>query len=133
MKGNPVNRSLYFALAILFGLTACSSERVSYFPSYKLKVVQGNELNAKAVTALQKGMTKDQIQLLLGTPLLHDPFHTDRWDYIFYTARNGVINDSQRTLTLYFQNNQLIRAEGNAMDYAIQQIKANQNTAIKTN
>lgn len=120
-----MNKTLCFAIAALLGLAACSSERVSNFPSYKLKVIQGNELDARAVVSLQPGMSRDQVQLLLGTPLLRDPFHRDRWDYTFNIARNGVIAD-QRTLTLHFSNNQLVRAEGNAIEYAVQQLQAAQ-------
>ena len=47
-------------------------------------------------------MTRDQVQLLLGTPLLRDAFHADRWDYTFNTSRNGIIKE-QSNLTLYFE------------------------------
>lgn len=118
-----MNKTLCLALAALLGLAACSAERVSLFPSYKLQVVQGNELDPRAVVSLQPGMSRDQVQLLLGTPLLRDPFHADRWDYTFNIARNGVVEDL-RVLTVYFDNDQLVRAEGNAIEHAIQQLEA---------
>ncbi|HFC8518464.1 outer membrane protein assembly factor BamE [Neisseria weaveri] len=118
-----MNKSLYFALAALLGLSACTAERVSYFPSYKLKVIQGNQLDARAVVSLQPGMSRDQVQLLVGTPLLRDPFHADRWDYTYNTSRNGII-DEQRTMTLYFKDDALVKAEGSAIEYAVEQIKA---------
>jgi lipoprotein, smpA/omlA family len=127
-KGKPVNKTLYLALAALLGLAACSAERVSLFPSYKLKVVQGNELDPRAVVSLQPGMTRDQVILLLGTPLLRDPFHADRWDYTFNTSRNGVIKE-QVDLTLYFENGLLARAEGNAVQKAIEAVQAEQKSA----
>nr|WP_289623073.1 outer membrane protein assembly factor BamE [Neisseria montereyensis] len=117
-------------MAALLGLAACSAERVSNFPSYKLKVIQGNELDARAVASLQPGMSRDQVQLLLGTPLLRDPFHNDRWDYTYNTSRNGIVSE-QRTLTLYFNNDQLVRAEGDAIQYAIQQLEAEQAAAAQ--
>lgn len=104
-------------------MAGCSAERVSNFPSYKLTVIQGNELDPRAVVSLQPGMSRDQVQLLLGTPLLRDPFHADRWDYTFNIARNGVVEDL-RVLTVYFDNDQLVRAEGNAIEHAIQQLEA---------
>ncbi len=125
-----MNKPLCLALAALLGLAACSAERVSNFPSYKLQVVQGNQLDARAVASLQPGMSRDQVQLLLGTPLLRDPFHADRWDYTYNIARNGVIED-QRTLTLFFAGDQLARAEGNAIEYAIQQLQAEQADAVR--
>ena len=116
-----MNKPLLLALAGLFA--GCSAERVSNFPSYKLTVIQGNELDPRAVVSLQPGMSRDQVQLLLGTPLLRDPFHADRWDYTFNIARNGVVEDL-RVLTVYFDNDQLVRAEGNAIEHAIQQLEA---------
>lgn len=105
-------------VAVVLSLSACSVERMSNFPSYKLKVVQGNELDAQAVAHLQAGMSREQVQMLLGTPLLQDPFHRDRWDYIFVVARNGVL-EGRKSLTLYFdQNGQLVRAEGDALEHA---------------
>ena len=123
-----MNKTLYLALAALLGLAACSAERVSLFPSYKLKVVQGNELDPRAVVSLQPGMTRDQVILLLGTPLLRDPFHADRWDYTFNTRLNGVIKE-QVDLTLYFENGLLARAEGNAVQKAIEAVQAEQKSA----
>lgn len=118
-----MNKPLLLALAGLFAVAGCSAERVSNFPSYKLTVIQGNELDPRAVVSLQPGMSRDQVQLLLGTPLLRDPFHANRWDYTFNIARNGVVEDL-RVLTVYFDNDQLVRAEGNAIEHAIQQLEA---------
>ena len=125
-----MNKTLCLALAALLGLAACSAERVSLFPSYKLQVVQGNELDPRAVVSLQPGMSRDQVQLLLGTPLLQDAFHADRWDYTFNTSRNGVIKD-QSNLTLYFQNNALVKAEGNAIQKSIEALQAEQKAAAE--
>ncbi|MRN37861.1 outer membrane protein assembly factor BamE [Neisseria sp. N95_16] len=125
-----MNKTLCLALAALLGLAACSAERVSLFPSYKLQVVQGNELDPRAVVSLQPGMSRDQVQLLLGTPLLQDAFHADRWDYTFNTSRNGVIKD-QSNLTLHFQNNALVKAEGNAIQKSIEALQAEQKAAAE--
>ena len=118
-----MNKPLLLALAGLFAVAGCSAERVSNFPSYKLTVIQGNELDPRAVVSLQPGMSRDQVQLLLGTPLLRDPFHADRWDYSFNISRNGVVEDL-RVLTVYFDNDRLVRAVGNAIEHAIQQLEA---------
>ena len=83
---------------------------------------------SRAVVSLQPGMTRDQVILLLGTPLLRDPFHADRWDYTFNTSRNGVIKE-QVDLTLYFENGLLARAEGNAVQKAIEAVQAEQKSA----
>lgn len=122
-----MNKTLILALSALLGLVACSAERVSLFPSYKLKIIQGNELEPRAVAALRPGMTKDQVLLLLGSPILRDAFHTDRWDYTFNTSRNGIIKE-RSNLTVYFENGVLVRAEGDALQNAAEALKDRQNT-----
>lgn len=126
-----MNKTLCLALAALIGLSACSAERVSLFPSYKLKVIQGNELDPRAVVSLQAGMSRDQVQLLLGTPLLRDAFHSDRWDYTFNTSRNGIIKD-RSNLTVYFENDVLVRVEGDAIQKSIETLQAEQRAAQTT-
>ena len=124
-KVSSVNRLPILLAAAVIGLSACSVERISNFPSYKLKVIQGNQLDARAVSSLQQGMSRDQVQLLLGTPLLRDPFHSDRWDYTYEISRNGVVNQAEtRNLTFWFENDRLVKAEGNALEYARQQQSA---------
>lgn len=122
-----MNKTLILALSALLGLAACSAERVSLFPSYKLKIIQGNELEPRAVAALRPGMTKDQVLLLLGSPLLRDAFHTDRWDYTFNTSRNGIIKE-RSNLTVYFENGVLVRTEGDVLQNAAEALKDRQNT-----
>ena len=124
-KVSSVNRLPILLAAAVIGLSACSAERISNFPSYKLKVIQGNQLDARAVSSLQQGMRRDQVQLLLGTPLLRDPFHSDRWDYTYEISRNGVVNQAEtRNLIIWFENDRLVKAEGNALEYARQQQSA---------
>lgn len=122
-----MNKTLILALSALLGLAACSAERASLFPSYKLKIIQGNEIDPRAAAALRLGMTKDQVLLLLGSPLLRDAFHTDRWDYTFNTSRNGIIKE-RSNLTVYFENGVLVRTEGDALQNAAEALKDRQNT-----
>ncbi|HEZ4672867.1 TPA: outer membrane protein assembly factor BamE [Neisseria meningitidis] len=122
-----MNKTLILALSALLGLAACSAERASLFPSYKLKVIQGNEIDPRAAAALRLGMTKDQVLLLLGSPLLRNAFHTDRWDYTFNTSRNGIIKE-RSNLTVYFENGVLVRTEGDALQNAAEALKDRQNT-----
>lgn len=121
-----MNKTLILTLSALLGLAACSAERASLFPSYKLKVIQGNEIDPRAAAALRPGMTKDQVLLLLGSPILRDAFHTDRWDYTFNTSRNGIIKE-RSNLTVYFENGVLVRAEGDALQNAAEALHAKQN------
>ena len=126
MRCNVKKTAILLAAAAL-ALSACSAERVSNFPSYKLQVIQGNQLDPRAVVSLQPGMSRDQVQLLLGTPLLRDPFHANRWDYTYEVSRNGVVESKEsRYLTLWFENDRLARAEGNAIEYAVEEMQRRQ-------
>ena len=74
--------------------------------AYKVDVQQGHTLEAEQVAKLETGMTREQVAFLLGTPVLHDPFHPDRWDYVF-SFKPGGGELRSRHLTLYFQGNTL--------------------------
>jgi outer membrane protein assembly factor BamE len=78
---------------------------------YKMTVQQGNILTEEMVDQLQPGMTKRQVQYVLGTPPLTNFFHTDRWDYL-YTIRRGHQDMEQKKLTLFFEGDALARIEG---------------------
>ena len=101
-----------FLLAVLpvLILAGCSSERISHFPSYKLTVPQGNEVDEQALSRLSQGMTRAQVQMLLGTPLLQDPFHQNRWDYPYLVSHNGIVQE-RSTVSLYFDGDILQRVE----------------------
>jgi adenine specific DNA methylase Mod len=63
------------------------------------------------VDELKPGMTKNQVQFLLGTPLLSDPFHADRWDYV-YRFKPAYKPAEQRHISLFFKGDLLSRVEG---------------------
>jgi outer membrane protein assembly factor BamE len=100
-------RTLGFAMLAL-PLAAC---HLVYTPN----VQQGNLFNKtvdqKAVDQLKPGLTKEQVLSLLGTPSVASPFDHDRWDYVStYSHRGGPIQ--KHALSLYFDNNTLVRTEG---------------------
>lgn len=78
---------------------------------YKMTVQQGNIVTEEMVDRLEPGMTKRQVRYLLGTPLLADMFHSDRWDYT-YTIRRGHQAMETKRLTLYFTEDALVRVGG---------------------
>lgn len=102
-------------VAILL-LGACVPRVVEKMPYYKLPVIQGIPFDAEAVTSLKTGMSREQVQLLLGAPILQPSFRNDRWDYIYQIARGGKIKE-QHSLNIYFQDNTVSRIEGDALDY----------------
>jgi len=86
----------------------------SVISPYRVEVVQGNFVSKEQVEALQKGMSREQVRQILGTPLVSSVFHNDRWDYVFSLRRQGV-EPQQRRLTVYFKDDMMERAEGDTM------------------
>ncbi|KLJ02806.1 outer membrane protein assembly factor BamE [Luteimonas sp. FCS-9] len=79
---------------------------------YKQPIYQGNLIEQSAVEQLQVGMGKPQVEALLGSPSIADPFHHQRWDYTA-TQRVGRTGHTEvKNFTVYFENDQLARWEG---------------------
>jgi outer membrane protein assembly factor BamE len=98
---------------IIFGavcslLAACSS-----FNPYKIDVQQGNVLTQEMVAQLKPGQTREQVRFILGTPLLTDIFHQQRWEYV-YSYRKGRTGEVEtRQFSVYFdKDNRLERVSG---------------------
>jgi outer membrane protein assembly factor BamE len=87
---------------------------VNAITPYKVEVVQGNFVSKEQVDALQKGMTRDQVRNVLGTPLVTSLFHADRWDYVFTLKRQGV-EPQRRHLAVFFKDDLMDRVEGDTM------------------
>lgn len=79
---------------------------------YKTPIQQGNILKQEDINEVKPGMTKKQVAIILGTPAIADPFNQDRWDYINTTKVKGEFKKLKK-LTLFFENNELVRTEGN--------------------
>ncbi|RMD79258.1 MAG: outer membrane protein assembly factor BamE [Gammaproteobacteria bacterium] len=78
--------------------------------AYAPPVEQGNLLDAEAVARLHPGMSAAQVRFLLGPPLLRDPFHRDRWDYVYWEARRGR-PPVRKHLVLRFREGRLASVE----------------------
>ncbi|AKH19885.1 outer membrane protein assembly factor BamE [Sedimenticola thiotaurini] len=78
---------------------------------YRPDIQQGNVVSQEAINNLKPGMSKSQVSYLLGTPMLVDVFHQDRWDY-FYSMKTGNEEIKQERVTLYFVDDRLTRIEG---------------------
>ncbi|MFI4927955.1 MAG: outer membrane protein assembly factor BamE [Burkholderiales bacterium] len=111
-------RSALVAAAAIVVLSGCSTaggnRLLDAIAPYKVSVVQGNFVSKEQVDALQKGMSRDQVRNVLGTPLVTSLFHSDRWDYVFTLKRQGV-EPQHRHLTVYFRNDVMDRVEGDPM------------------
>jgi outer membrane protein assembly factor BamE len=84
---------------------------------YKIDIQQGNVLDQKRVDELRPGMTKRQVTLVLGTPAVASPFRHDRWDYIATYMHRGE-RISRKVLSLSFEDNRLVRIEGDYLPEA---------------
>ncbi|MCX7182371.1 MAG: outer membrane protein assembly factor BamE [Nitrosospira sp.] len=100
-----------FTLLSLLLLAGCSS-----VPSllYRIDVQQGNFITQEIVDKLNLGMTKSQVRFVLGSALISDPFHDNRWDYVYRLVQDGKLIE-QRRLTVFFENDKLIRTEGDTL------------------
>ena len=86
--------------------------------AYKPDVQQGNTFNEKQISQLKIGMTPQQVTFIMGAALLKDPFHKNRWDYI-YTIRKGRSNIERQVLTLYFKNEKLSKIDDSQVKKAV--------------
>ncbi|WP_426175186.1 outer membrane protein assembly factor BamE domain-containing protein [Massilia sp. TWR1-2-2] len=81
------------------------------FKPYRPDIQQGNFVSQEMLAQLKVGQTREQVKFILGTPLLTDVFHTDRWDFPFYLARgNGELTKAR--VTIYFKDDKVERFDG---------------------
>ena len=99
-------RKILITTFVLCGL-ALGIQSCSY---YRVDIRQGNTLDQETVDSLRVGMTKQQVIFLMGTPLVQDPFHTNRWDYV-YTFQPGGGEMTSQHVWLQFEGNQLTKID----------------------
>jgi outer membrane protein assembly factor BamE len=120
----PVLARVLAAARSLFGLvpvaavalSGCASLQSSdnflgVITPYRLEVVQGNVLTKEQVAQIKPGQSRIQVRDVLGSPLLTDVFHADRWDYVFTIRRQGT-EPQQRRVVLMFDGETLRSIEG---------------------
>ena len=111
--GNPTDFKMKKLLIIItciasLGLSACSS---SWHVVHKIDVQQGNVITQEQINQLEPGMSRRQIQFIMGSPMVADLFHQDRWDYI-YLFQPGYGESSEQHVTLFFSDDSLERITG---------------------
>lgn len=104
-------RYLVLLLAVL--CASCSSTLPSLKP-YHLDIQQGNVVTSKMMLQLKPGMTKSQVRYVMGTPLLQDSFHQDRWDYLYQMNKGGNVVERRRVI-LEFNNDGLAKVRGDVI------------------
>ena len=78
---------------------------------YRIDIQQGNLLEDTDVGQVEVGMTRSQVQFLLGTPMVADSFHRDRWDYAYYLRKGRSADTERRWVVVYFENDRVAKVE----------------------
>lgn len=103
--------SLYRILCIILCLSALGLAGCSFPGVYKIDVQQGNVVTQEMVNQLRPGMTTRQVRFIMGTPLVQDTFHPERWDYV-YSMKAGHQKREQERVILTFENDVLVGLGG---------------------
>ena len=93
----------------------------SYIPTipgttpFKMEIQQGNFVTQEMISKLKPEMTREQVRFVLGTPLVADMFHADRWDYVYMRTPQGGGQPQRRRFALFFEDSRLKRVEGDVV------------------
>jgi len=86
-------------LALIFSTMALTSGCV-----YRANIAQGNLIEQDDLDQVEVGMTRNQIRFLLGTPMIDDPFHKERWDYVYFLKLGRDDATFKRWVSVEFEN-----------------------------
>jgi outer membrane protein assembly factor BamE len=106
------------SLLAAFALGGCSSFNepasvkgfIAFISPYKPDIVQGNVVTTEQFALVKPGMSRAQVKEVLGSPLITDPFHGDRWDYVFTLRRQGF-DDQRRAFVVQFEKDQVLKID----------------------
>jgi len=108
-------RGIIFAAALTGLLGGCTTwTSLGFLTPYKVDIQQGNVVKQEDVSKLKPGLTKAEVKNILGTPLLNDPFHVDRWDYIYWYRAGNTVTEQHR-FTVIFEQGKLARVDGDVV------------------
>lgn len=110
-------RIVILLMALLCAACSNYSANLPSIKPYKMDVQQGNVVTPKMMMQLRPGMTKAQVRFVMGTPLITDSFHADRWDYVYRMQKDGKLIESRRVI-LDFENDKLKRVRGDVIPAA---------------
>ena len=118
-------------LAISVALAGCAKvPRIPGLTPYKIDIQQGNFVTQEMVAELKPGMSREQVRTALGTPLLTDIFHANRWDYVYSkVAADGTTE--KRKLAVFFDGDKLVRVEGDVVPAAPKEASSGESSSGK--
>jgi outer membrane protein assembly factor BamE len=100
------------ALSAIGLFALCASLAGCIFPGvFRIDVAQGNIVTEKMVAQLKPGMTREQVLYVMGTPIIQDTLHPDRWDYVYSISRAGTTPELYH-VKLIFEGNKFVSVEG---------------------
>jgi len=111
--------SIVFALLACVSLVGCESLQrtdsfMGFITPYRIDIVQGNVITQEQAASIRPGLTRLQVRDVLGTPLITDPFHAQRWDYIFTLRRPGT-DLQRRSVVVIFEGDVVKSIEAPAL------------------
>src|SRR5499427_2016813 len=111
-RPRAVKGALLASACALAGCSAVSSDGslLGIVTPYRIDIVQGNVVTKEQIELVRPGMTRVQVRDMLGSPLLTDPFHADRWDYVFTIVRPGT-QPQRRSVVARFEGDRLLTIE----------------------
>jgi outer membrane protein assembly factor BamE len=100
------------AVVTLGGCASLQSEGnlLGLITPYRIDIVQGNVVTKEQLALVRPGMSRVQVRDVLGSPLVTDVFHADRWDYVFTIRRPGT-QPQLRSVVAFFEGDRLLRVE----------------------
>lgn len=125
-----MNRVVYpLAIAIPLMLTACETILTNLPGVYTIDIEQGNMIDQAMVDQLRPNMSKRQVLYIMGSPMLTDTFHEQRWDYL-YSDQPGGEERSQKRISLYFKDDKLTGVQGDFRPSRLPVIKESTETTV---
>ena len=94
-------------LCLLIGASLLASS--GCVRSYRVEIQQGNVVSAEQIEKITPGTTRNEVRFILGTPLIEDPFHAQRWDYFYSLDPAKGEPVTQYRLSIWFENDRVVR------------------------
>ncbi len=125
-----MRKSLFcFSLLSSLTLASCSTILNNLPGIYTLEIQQGNIIDQSMVDQLRPGMNKRQVLYIMGSPMMEDIFHKNRWDYLYSDQPSGE-DRVQKQISLFFENDQIVGIQGDFRPSAEPVIKTSNETTI---
>jgi outer membrane protein assembly factor BamE len=124
-------RKSLFSLSLLSSLTLVSCSTImSFIPGvYTIDIQQGNIIEQSMIDQLRPGMNQRQVLYIMGSPMLNNVFHKNRWDYVYSNQPSGE-DRVQKQISLFFENDQIAGIQGDFRPSATPVIKTSGETTV---